>query len=167
MATSRIHHIYQPICIHTMARWPISTALGDCINYAEWGDRYSDSSYALGNMLCIIIFWNQNNANHMLTHLPRQNGCHFTDDIFKCIFLNENIRISFEIPLKFVPKGPINNILALVQIMAWCRLGDKPLSEPMMVKLLTHICVYRAQWVKTHTVPWLYTKAFRINSLLY
>ena len=51
--------------------------------------------------------------------------------------------------LKFVPKGPINNIPALVQIMAWRLPGDKPLSEPMMVSLLTHICVTRSQWVKT------------------
>ena len=36
----------------------------------------------------------------------------------------------------------------LVQIMAWCRSGDKPLSESMMVSLLAHICVTRAQWVK-------------------
>ena len=64
---------------------------------------------------------------------PRQNGRHFADDIFKCIFLNENIWISIQISLKFVPKGPINNIPALVQIMAWRRLGDKPLSEPMIV----------------------------------
>ena len=65
----------------------------------------------------------------------RQDGRHFADDTFKRIFLNDNIRISTEISLKFVPKGPINNILALVQIMAWRRLGDKPLSEPMMVSL--------------------------------
>ena len=31
--------------------------------------------------------------------------------------------------------------------MAWRRSGDKPLSEPMMVSLLTHICVTRPQWV--------------------
>ena len=49
----------------------------------------------------------------------------------------------------FVPKGPINNIPALVQIMAWRRPGDKPLSEPMMVCLLTHIWVTRPQWVKS------------------
>ena len=49
--------------------------------------------------------------------------------------------------MKFVPKGPINNNPALVQIMAWSRSGDKPLSEPMMVSLLTHICVTRPQWV--------------------
>ena len=79
---------------------------------------------------------------------PRQNGRHFADDIFKCIFLDENLWILIKISLKFVPKGPINNILALVQIMAWRRPGDKPLSEPTMVSLLTHICVTRPQWVK-------------------
>ena len=35
------------------------------------------------------------------------------NDIFKRIFLNENVWISIEISLKFVPKGSINNILAL------------------------------------------------------
>ena len=77
------------------------------------------------------------------------NGRHFADDIFKCIFLNENAWILIKISLKFVPKGPINNIPALVQIMAWRRLGDKPLSEPIVVSLPTHICVARPQWVKS------------------
>ena len=35
--------------------------------------------------------------------------------------------------------------------MAWRRPGDKPLSEPMMVGVLTHICVTRPQWVKPLT----------------
>ena len=80
---------------------------------------------------------------------PRQHGRHFPDDIFKCIFLNENVWIPNKISLRFVPKGSINNIPALVQIMAWRRPGDKPLSEPMMVSLLTHICVTWPQWVKS------------------
>ena len=63
---------------------------------------------------------------------PRQNGRHFAD-IFKRIFLNENIWIPIKISLKFVPKGSFNNIPALVQIMAWCRPGDKPLCETMLV----------------------------------
>ena len=79
---------------------------------------------------------------------PKQNGRHFPDDVFKCIFVNENVWNSIQISLKFVPKGPNNNIPALVQIMAWRRPGDKPLSEPMMVILPTHICVTRPQWVK-------------------
>ena len=32
--------------------------------------------------------------------------------------------------------------------MAWRRPGDKPLSEPMVIRLLTHLCVTRPQWVK-------------------
>ena len=79
---------------------------------------------------------------------PRQNGRHFADDTFKSVFLNENVRVSIKISLKFVPKGPIDNMPALVQIMAWRRLGDKPLSEPMMVRSLMHICVTRPQWVQ-------------------
>ena len=76
---------------------------------------------------------------------PRQNGRHFADDIFMGIFLNENVWIPIEFSLKFVPKGPINKIPSLVQIMAWRRPDDKPLSGPMMVSLLTHICVTRPQ----------------------
>ena len=86
---------------------------------------------------------------------PRQNGRLFADDTFKGIFLNENIRISIKISLKCVPKGLINNIPALVLIMAWRRPGDKPLSEPMMVRSLTHICVTRPQWVKWIAETWL------------
>ena len=56
------------------------------------------------------------------------------DDIFKHILLNKNIRISIDSSLNFVPKGQINNIPALVKIMAWRRIGDKPLSEPMLTR---------------------------------
>ena len=92
---------------------------------------------------------------------PRQNGRHFPDNIFKCIFLNENVWISIKIPVKYVPKGPINNIPALFQIMAWRRPGDKPLSETMMVTLLTHICVTRPQWVNTSWVLNIMTPAIQ------
>ena len=61
--------------------------------------------------------------------------------------MNENVWILIKISLKFVPEVRINNIPALVQIMAWHRPGNKPLSEPMMVRLPTHICVTRLQWV--------------------
>ena len=59
---------------------------------------------------------------------PRQNGRHLADDIFKCIFLNENVWIPIKISLKFVRKGPINTIPSLFQIMVWRRPGAKPLS---------------------------------------
>ena len=107
--------------------------------------------------VCLPIHWHVFN-----TLRPRQNGRHFANDLFKCIFVNENAWISLKISLKFVPKVQINNIPALVQIMAWRRPGDKPLFETMMVSLLTHICVTRPQWVnRTYTcsdtmeVDWL------------
>ena len=88
---------------------------------------------------CLAIVFGITRWQNINTLRPRQNGRRFADDTFKRIFLNENVRISIEISLKFVLKGPINNIPALVQIMAWRRSGDKPLSEPVMVSLLTHI----------------------------
>ena len=75
--------------------------------------------------------------------------------IFFFFFFNENIWISINVLLKFVPRGPINNIPALVQIMAWRRSGDKPLSEPMMVTFLTYMCLTRPQWViPHHNIAW-------------
>ena len=85
---------------------------------------------------------------------PRQNGCHFADDIFKCIFLNGNAWIPIKISLKFVPKGSVINIPTLVQIMAWGLPGDKPLSEPMMVNFTMHICIPRPQWDKPKNHVW-------------
>ena len=80
--------------------------------------------------------------------MPKHNSDHFADDNFKCIIFNENIWISVNISSKFIPKGPINNIPQLAQMMARRRPGDKLLSEPMMVSLLAHICVTRPQYVK-------------------
>ena len=64
-------------------------------------------------------------------------------------FLNEYVLIAtcIKVPLKFAHKGPINNIPALVQKMAWRRQGDKPLSEAVMVNWLMHIHVTWPQWV--------------------
>ena len=99
-------------------------------------------------MSCQVSQISNHHYNHINTLRPRQNGRYFADDICKRIFFNENVWISIKISLKFVPKGPINKIPALVQVMAWRRPGDKPLSEPMLISLPTHICVTRPQWVK-------------------
>ena len=45
---------------------------------------------------------------------PGQNGLHFTDDISKCIFVNEKFCILIRISMKFVHKDPIDNNPALV-----------------------------------------------------
>ena len=124
-----------------------------------WGFNPLPTALNEGNMMCIrinyfltmtwpLIGWAQILYKLFNTLRPRQNGRHFPDGTFKRIFLNENARVTIEIWLKFIPKGPINNIPAFVQIMAWRRPGDKPLSEPIAVRLPTHICVTRPQWVK-------------------
>ena len=66
----------------------------------------------------------------------RQNYRHSAVNIFKCIFLNENFRILNKISLKYVPYGLIGNMSALVQVMAWHRTGDKPLSEAMITQFI-------------------------------
>ena len=98
-------------------------------------------------MMTFILYWPFN------TLRPRQDGRHFPD-ILKCIFLNGNVWISLTISLKCVRKVRINNIPSLVQIMAWRRPSDKPLSEPIIISLLMHICVTRPQWVKS----WILSK---------
>ena len=82
--------------------------------------------------------------NTVNTSRQRQNGRHFTTEFLE-------FRLKFH-GILFLG-GQINNIPALVQIMAWCRPGDKPLPKPMMVSLLTLICVTRPQWV--NVIPWV------------
>ena len=100
---------------------------------------------------CFQLWWalHFDDRIRWLLNKLRQYGCHFADCIFKCIYLNENIWISKTISLKFLPEGPINIIAALVQMMAWHQPGAKPLSEPMMARFPTHICITQSQWVDT------------------
>ena len=122
-------------------------------NKLQWNfnqnTKLSIHETASENIVCETASIHFHHAHHRVNTLrPRQNGRHFADDTFKCIFLNENVWIPIEITQKFVPNHPINNIPALGQIMAGHRPGDKPLSESMMVSLLTHVCVTRPQCVK-------------------
>ena len=80
-------------------------------------------------------------ASHLCTSRSRQNDRPLADDTLKRIFGNENVIISIKMSLKFVPEGQIHNIAAFVQIMTWCLVGAKPLSELMVIRLPTHICV--------------------------
>ena len=64
-----------------------------------------------------------------LTHIPLDKMAAFlAEDIFKCIFLNENDRIQIQISLKLVPKNPVDNKPVLVQVMAWRQIGEWWLS---------------------------------------
>ena len=80
----------------------------------QWpqGKFYRLVGFCVREQLHINTLWIFN------TLRPRQNGRHFAEDIFKHIFLNENIWISIEISLKIIPNGSIYNKSALVQIMA-------------------------------------------------
>ena len=67
-----------------------------------------------------------------LTHWGRDKmAAIFADDIFICIFLNENFWISYKISLEYVPYGLIDMKPSLIHITGWRRTGDRPLSEPL------------------------------------
>ena len=86
---------------------------------------------------------------HILAHWSRnKTAAMFADDIFKCIFLNENLRNLIHLSLKFVPKCPIKNNPSLFQIMTWCRAGDKPYLNQWWSTSITHIRVTRPESVK-------------------
>ena len=128
-------------CAHFCSEWSIvGYGISAFWNLGNW---------SIGNLILLIkhLFIEMAQVSFFNSLRPRQDGRHFAD-IFRYIFLNENVWISINISLKFVPNGQNNNILALVQIMAWGWPGDKPLSEQMMVRLPTNICVTR-QWVKS------------------
>ena len=85
-----------------------------------------------------------------------QNGRYFADNIFSYIFVNEKFCILIKISLHLVPKGPMDNIPALVQIMAWHRIGDKPLSEPMLTRFTDAYMRHKGEMSKSsnHWLLW-------------
>ena len=107
--------------------WHIFIIVVFWINFIQFQNQHC--------IICIISYTHTGPAVEALTHLPPGgNDRHFTDNIFRCILVNEKFCILIKISLKFVPKGPIDNNPALIQIMAWHRIGDKPLSEPMLTQ---------------------------------
>ena len=92
--------------VNSPHKWPVTRKMfpfADVIMYMQPtnSERHSHATELYG-VYCLLTYWG------------RDNGRHFPDDIFKCIFLNENVLISIKISLKFVPKGQINNIQFLV-----------------------------------------------------
>ena len=67
------------------------------------------------------------------TQKHKQSGHSFANNIFKFIIFDENYSIFALILLSFATKGSIYNKSALVQVLAWCRTGAKPLPEPMLI----------------------------------
>ena len=97
---------------------PTATRLGLCNSLPGPGTPFGET-------------WGCHN-NHINTMKPEQNGHHFADVIFKCIFFKESFCIRIHISFKFVPKGLIGKKSSLHQVMAWHLEGDKPLPEPMV-----------------------------------
>ena len=83
----------------------------------------------MANHHCFLCF-------HLNTSPPRQNGCYFTADIFKCIFMNKNFVFRFKSHWNLFLRAQFNNKSVLLQVMAWCRIGDKPLSQPMITQFI-------------------------------
>ena len=79
----------------------------------------------------------------------RHNDHHFSDDKFKCIFLNGNFWILDKKSLEYVLLGLINDIIALIQVMAWRRTGEKPFCESMVV------CFADAYMRRSASVSWI------------
>ena len=112
-----------------------------------WCKNHFLSDINRGSKNMNTILWVVKKISNIKKLRPRQNGRHYPDDMFKCIFLNDKVQIPIKISLKFVSKSSVNNIPSFVQTMVWRSPGDKPLSDPILVSLLTHICVTRPQLV--------------------
>ena len=79
---------------------------------------------SISEMLADTTYWFCKFKRHLHEYswpvniLWPENRHYFTDNIFKCILLNECVCISIKMPLKFVLKGLINDIPALIHVMA-------------------------------------------------
>ena len=125
--------------------------------------------------LSVSLFWALTQVYHSiidlatLTHWGRDKMAAISETTFSNAFSWVNFRLKFS--LKFVPKGPIKNIQALVQIMAWRPPGDKQLAEPVMVSLLTHmnkqrVLMHRHQgWNVRHGLCHIYMRYLYIYEL--
>ena len=130
-------------CHLTQQRGPVSNPKLRCMFISSWCNFDIHKFYWKARTLKYDA-----TTRGVNTLRPRGNYCHFADDIFKCIFVNENAWFSFKISMTFAPRVRIYSIPELVQIMVWRRPGDRPLSEPIMLSFLTYMCVTRPQWVK-------------------
>ena len=84
---------------------------------------------------CCCIAFTHSQIEYFLTLPPWTNGRHFADDISRCIFVNEKFCNLIKISLKF---APVDSNSALVQIMAWHRIGHMPLSEAVLTRFISH-----------------------------
>ena len=125
--------------IPSLWSWAISKLYYQCFFVADLS--YTDSlatHRSQTNSSNCIDYWSRewsgfSNGQINSFHLDKMAAI-LADDKFSCNFVNENDRIPIQISLKFVPRNPIDSKPALVQVMAWCWSGDKPLPEPMLIQ---------------------------------
>ena len=116
-------------------------------SFVPWRKRFqvTDWIFFPGALLArswdVVSFWPNSSK---LTHWDHDKMATIVQTTFSNAFhWMKNVWTSINISLKFVPKGLINNIPALVQIMAWRRPGDKPVYEAMMKQWwLDYWCIY-------------------------
>ena len=128
---------------HSLAHW----TLGDVTVICNLNFEPSLQIISLSNRCEIVILWMAGKLTIGLSELlmsllilPEQSGHHFADDFFKLIFINV-------FWLLFVLKGTIDNKVALVQVMAWRRTGDKPLPKPMLTQFADAYMRHQGRWV--------------------
>ena len=88
---------------------------------------------------------------YMLTHFLLNKMATISQTTFANVFSWMKI-LEFRLTFHWL-LSPIGNKSALVQVMAWCLTGDKPLSEPMLPSSRMHICSTRRRLVKAHWSP--------------
>ena len=96
--------------------------------------------------------------------MPEQNGHHFADNIFKCVFLKEEVCNLIEIPLKFIAMGPIDNKLLF---------GSENCLSPNKKQIITWTNVDRnilcdktfGHNVKISPIPYTLTYSFYKNEI--
>ena len=88
---------------------------------------------------------------------PGQNSRHFTDNIFRCIFMNEKFCILIKISLKYVSKGLINNNPALFSIMAWRQKALHSLLYAIIFQCLPNYSQSHQTWLM------FFTSHFKFN----
>ena len=120
---------------NTVAIWFAICKYGFLITIVILGEAFEFKAISRGVRICYLpSHCLEIPHNTIKTSPTEQNGHHFTGNIFKCIFIDENLCILIQISPKFVPKDPIDTKSALVEVMAWCQSGDKPLPEPMLTQ---------------------------------
>ena len=146
----RVNHMNAPMTVEGWSCWLINlsatVASGALLNLRSW--KWMTVHLAIffiwKHLHILLMWWTLQHLTHWVRN---KMGVIFQTtfwNVFSWMKIYQfQLRCHWGLFLR-----PINNIPALVQIMAWHRPGNKPLPEPMMVRLPTHICVTRPQWVK-------------------